>query len=172
MKTQINTVPELKSLHQEYTKLTKFLIANKITITTMESCTSGFIASLLTDTEGSSAVFKGGAITYSNEAKIAAGVSETVINESGVYSEAVAKEMAVTGARNFNAQIGIGITGTFGNVDPANSDSVPGEVYISIYNSEFFASWKIILPVNITRFESKLCVSQEVALKLEELLKL
>ena len=35
----------------------------------MESCTSGQIASLITDSEGSSAIFKGALITYSNEFK-------------------------------------------------------------------------------------------------------
>ncbi|MEI3375806.1 MAG: CinA family protein [Coprococcus catus] len=39
--------------------LLKLLIEKKITITTMESATSGLIASLITDTEGSSAEFRG-----------------------------------------------------------------------------------------------------------------
>ena len=54
-----------------YGELVKTLIARKLTIATMESCTGGQIASLLTDTEGSSEVFKGGFVTYRNEAKVA-----------------------------------------------------------------------------------------------------
>ena len=46
-----------------YHSLTKLLIEKGLTITTMESATSGQIASLITDTEGSSAVLKGAFIT-------------------------------------------------------------------------------------------------------------
>ena len=41
---------------EHYRSLTKFLIEKKMTITTMESATSGQIASLITDTEGASAI--------------------------------------------------------------------------------------------------------------------
>ena len=47
----------------------KQLIASHTTISTMESCTSGLIASLITDTEGASAIFPGGYVTYLNETK-------------------------------------------------------------------------------------------------------
>ena len=57
-------------IRKDYENLTKQLIERNLTITTMESATSGQIASLITDTEGSSAVLKGAFITYSNEAKI------------------------------------------------------------------------------------------------------
>ena len=49
-----------KEIRADYRRLTKLLIEKKLTITTMESATSGQIASLITDTEGSSAVLKGG----------------------------------------------------------------------------------------------------------------
>ena len=42
-------------IRHDYRKLTKLLIERGMTITTMESATSGQIASLITDTEGSSA---------------------------------------------------------------------------------------------------------------------
>ena len=51
-----------------------YLIEHGISISTMESCTSGLLASAITDTEGASAIFKGGFVTYSNEAKIRQGV--------------------------------------------------------------------------------------------------
>ena len=56
-------------IRHDYRKLTKLLIERGMTITTMESATSGQIASLITDTEGSSAVLKGAFVTYCNEAK-------------------------------------------------------------------------------------------------------
>ena len=57
-------------VRRKYQDITLRLIEMKLQITTMESCTSGLIASLITDTEGSSAVLKGAFVTYSNEAKI------------------------------------------------------------------------------------------------------
>ena len=51
-------------IRRDYRKLTKLLIERGMTITTMESATSGQIASLITDTEGSSAVLKGAFVTY------------------------------------------------------------------------------------------------------------
>ena len=56
------------NIRENYRKLTRLLIFKGLTITTMESATSGQIASLITDTEGSSAVFKGAFVTYCNEA--------------------------------------------------------------------------------------------------------
>ncbi|MCC8017913.1 MAG: CinA family protein, partial [Lachnospiraceae bacterium] len=51
--------------------LVHHLIAENISVSAMESCTSGLLASGLTDTEGASAVFKGAFVTYSKEAKVA-----------------------------------------------------------------------------------------------------
>ena len=116
-----------------YRALTKFLIKKKLTITTMESATSGQIASLITDTEGSSAVMKGAFITYSNEAKIRQGVPAEIIEKYSVYSRETAKAMALACMKAYAADIGIGVTGTMGNADPANpAASVPGQVYFAI----------------------------------------
>ena len=58
----------------------KKLIETHTTISTMESCTSGMIASMITDTEGASAIFPGGFVTYLNETKILIGVDAKVID--------------------------------------------------------------------------------------------
>ena len=47
----------------------KLLTEKNKTISTMESCTGGGIANAITNIEGSSEVFKFGAVTYSNENK-------------------------------------------------------------------------------------------------------
>jgi len=154
--------PDLNQIHSLYKQITLSLLFEKLTITTMESCTSGFIASLITDTEGSSAVFKGSCVTYSNEAKIKNGVSAEVIEKSGVYSVETAVEMARAVLEFYPSDIGIGITGTFGNVDPNNADSVPGKVYVAVDFKGNLISKEITLPVNISRFESKLCVAEAV----------
>lgn len=108
------------------------LIDRQITISTMESCTSGMIASMITDTSGASAVFPGGFVTYLNETKVFAGVDEKIIKEYGVYSGECAKAMAETVREKLNTDIGIGITGTTGNLDPNNADSVQGQAFFSI----------------------------------------
>ena len=79
----------------KYKELTLGLIRRGLTITTMESCTSGQIASLITDTEGSSAVLKGAFVTYSNEAKIMQGVPAAIIGTYGVYSAETASAMPI-----------------------------------------------------------------------------
>lgn len=155
-------IPSLDSVQKKYRALTKLLITKDLSITAMESCTAGFIASLITDTEGSSAVMKGSFITYSNEAKIACGVSPLIIEKKGVYSIETAEEMVRAALEKYPSHIGIGITGSFGNVDPANSDSVPGEVYIAVSVKGKTVSEKIVLPENISRFESKICAADKV----------
>lgn len=126
----MHNIEEIKEL---YKKITETLIHKNQTITTMESMTSGLIASLITDTEGASAIFKGSLVTYSNEIKIKYGVPEDIINTYGVYSKNTAEAMAKAVCDIFGTQIGIGITGSAGNVDPVNQDSIPGKVYFSIY---------------------------------------
>ena len=80
-----------ENVREKYDNLVKYLIKSNISITTMESCTAGQIASLLTDTSGSSAIIKGAFISYSNEAKIRLGVSE------------IDKESSKFGARKIGA---------------------------------------------------------------------
>ena len=121
-----------RTVRRKYEDITKCLIRRGLMVTTMESCTSGQVASLITDTQGSSAVFRGAFITYSNEAKIQMGVSPETIEKYGVYSPRTAAEMAQACMDAFAADIGIGVTGSFGNADPNNPDSVPGEVFFAI----------------------------------------
>lgn len=121
------------SIREDYRALTKYLVEKKKTITTMESCTSGQIASLITDTEGSSSIIKGAFVTYSNEVKVMMGVPAEIIDTYTVYSEETARAMAETCRAKLGADIGIGVTGSMGNIDPANAEaSVPGQVYFAI----------------------------------------
>ena len=146
-----------------YRALTKFLIKKKLTITTMESATSGQIASLITDTEGSSAVMKGAFITYSNEAKIRQGVPAEIIEKYSVYSRETAKAMALACMKAYAADIGIGVTGTMGNADPANpADSVPGEVFYAIAAGDQVISRRVEISPQPTRLLYKLAVAAEV----------
>ncbi len=151
------------SVRQKYRDLTLFLIERGITISTMESCTAGQIASLITDTEGSSAVFRGSYVTYLNSEKIRLGVPAEVIDSYGVYSEQTASEMARLCRRDFRTDLGVGISGTFGNMDPNNSDSVPGEVFFAISTAKETRSFHCNVPVQKTRLDYKLHMADAVA---------
>ena len=146
------TIYNESEIRNDYRKLTKLLIEKNLTITTMESATSGQIASLITDTEGSSAVLKGAFITYCNEAKIMQGVPAEVIDKYTVYSKETAEAMVKACVNAYGANIGIGVTGTMGNIDPANPEaSVPGQVYFAINIDGDIRSYYIELEPQPTR---------------------
>lgn len=152
-----------KEIRKYYAKLTKLLIEWNMSITTMESATAGQIASLITDTEGASAIFKGASITYSNETKIMQGVSAEVIHKYTVYSKETAEAMATACANMYGADIGIGVTGTMGNTDPDNADaSVPGQVYFAISMKGSVRSYVVEIPQQPSRLMYKLAVAKEV----------
>lgn len=152
-----------QNVRNGYRQLTQLLIKKNMTITTMESATSGQIASLITDTEGSSAVMKGAFVTYCNEAKVMQGVPSEILEKYTVYSKETAEAMAAACARTYQANIGIGVTGTMGNVDPANSDaSVPGQVYFAIVINGVMQSYYLELAPQPTRLAYKLAVAQEI----------
>lgn len=150
-------------IREQFEDLTNLLIKKKLTITTMESATSGQIASLITDTEGASAIFKGAFITYSNEAKIIQGIPKEIIDKYTVYSKETAAYMAKKCREIYGANIGIGVTGTMGNVDLANaSASVPGIVYFAIdYNGEI-KTFCVEISCQETRLMYKLAVAKEI----------
>ena len=147
-------------VRKDYRKLTKYLIRKKLTVTTMESATSGQIASLITDTEGASAILKGAFVTYSNEAKIMQGVPAGIIERYSVYSRETAEAMAKACAEAYHADIGIGVTGSMGNIDPANAEaSVPGQVYFAIDLKGDIRSYYIELKPRPDRLAYKLAVA-------------
>ena len=110
------------------------LIEKKMTIATMESCTGGFVASSITDIDGSSSVLKFSAVTYSNEYKIKMGVSKEVIDKYSVYSMNVAREMAKKISDFANSDIGVGITGKINRVDENNLFGDDNKIYYAIYD--------------------------------------
>ena len=149
----------------------KQLIASHTTISTMESCTSGLIASLITDTEGASAIFPGGYVTYLNETKVFVGVDPSVIEIHGVYSPECAEAMARTVQENLHTAIAIGITGTTGNLDPNNADSVQGVVYFCILYKAQAHTFTFQTNVSgMTRHEIKQLYAEQVFAELEMIL--
>ncbi|MBR6664817.1 MAG: CinA family protein [Lachnospiraceae bacterium] len=158
-----------KETRRMYERITQALIRKGLTITTMESATSGQIASLITDTQGSSAVLKGAFVTYCNEAKIMQGVEADILEQYTVYSLETAAAMAKACRKTYGADIGIGVTGTMGNTDPANPGaSVPGQVYFAIDFQGNTESFFVELPIQPTRLAYKLAVAWEIGEVLEK----
>lgn len=106
------------------------------TISTMESCTGGFLASSITDIEGSSAILKYSAVTYSNEFKIKMGVDEKVISKYSVYSKETSEEMARKISLYTNSNYGVGITGKLNRFDENNPYGNDNEVFYTIYDKD------------------------------------
>ena len=88
-----------------------YLIKNHISISTMESCTGGLLASLITDIPDASTILTFSAVTYSTEYKIKMGVPKEVIDKYTVYSQEVSIEMAKAISKFTDSDLGVGITG-------------------------------------------------------------
>ena len=104
------------------------------TISTMESCTGGFIVNAITNIEGASNVLKYSAVTYSNEFKIKMGVPKEVIDEFTVYSTQTSKAMAKAISDFTNSTYGIGVTGQLNVQDTNNIVDNTNMIYVCIYN--------------------------------------
>ncbi len=148
------------------------LIEKKMTIATMESCTGGFVASSITDIDGSSSVLKFSAVTYSNEYKIKMGVSKEVIDKYSVYSINVAREMAKNISNFANSDIGVGITGKINRIDENNLFGYDNKIYYAIYdkNSDKYYEYELIA-INDTRFNNKKYIMENISKSLLEIYK-
>lgn len=85
------------------------------TLVTAESCTGGGIGAALTAISGSSAVYKGGIISYTNWVKHnLLGVDEGILERLGAVSAPVAEAMAVGARKALQADVAISVTGLAG----------------------------------------------------------
>lgn len=91
------------------------LIKQGKSITTVESCTGGLIASLLTNVSGSSQVFEAGFVTYSNKMKSTlVNVKPETLAEHGAVSKEVVAEMVKGALAISGADYGIAVSGIAG----------------------------------------------------------
>jgi len=108
------------------------LLKRKLTISLAESCTGGLISHRLTQIPGSSKVFKGSYVVYSNEAKInLLDIDREIIKKQGAVSKKTALIMAKNIKDKFGTNIGIGVTGIAGP-GGGTADKPVGLVYIGI----------------------------------------
>lgn len=110
----------------------EILVKRELTIATAESCTGGLLAGRLINYPGISSAFMEGAITYSNEAKMARlNVKKETLERFGAVSKETAAEMAQGIAKAARTDIGISVTGIAG--PGGGTDEKPvGLVYVGL----------------------------------------
>ena len=110
----------------------RLLMERKQTVATAESCTGGLLATRITDVPGSSNVFPGGVVNYSNESKTdLVYVPADLIQQHGAVSPEVAEALATGARKRFGTDFGIGITGVAGP-DGGTPEKPVGLVYIGL----------------------------------------
>lgn len=106
------------------------------TLATAESCTGGGIGAAITAVPGSSSVFKGGIISYTNQIKHhLLHVDQTVLEQQGAVSAAVAEAMAYGARTVLMADIAVSVTGLAGPGGDEFGNPV-GTVYIGFSDQD------------------------------------
>jgi nicotinamide-nucleotide amidase len=104
------------------------------TLSVAESCTGGYISHLFTLHPGSSKVFLGGAVTYSNQLKEKIlGVKKETLDLFGAVSEETAREMVEGALRNFQSDYAIAVTGIAGP-DGGTPEKPVGTIWVAVAN--------------------------------------
>lgn len=109
----------------------QYLIDERLTLSTAESCTGGLIASAVTSVPGASKVFGCGIVSYSEEIKEKIlGVPEDIISDFGVVSAQTATAMAEGAQKIAKSDIAVSVTGLCGPA--SDTDPAPvGTVFVS-----------------------------------------
>jgi PncC family amidohydrolase len=101
-------------------------------VATVESCTGGLVAHLITEVPGSSDWFVGGYVTYSDALKSdSVGVAHDVLAAHGAVSAQVAMAMATGGRERTGADLAVAVTGIAGP-DGGTPSKPVGLTYIAV----------------------------------------
>ncbi len=115
----------------------QLLLAKQQTLALAESCTGGYISHRITRVAGSSAYHYGGAVTYSNDAKIRfLGVNPATLESHGAVSRETALEMSRGIRERTGAGIGLSVTGIAGPLGGSLEKPV-GTVWLSIAQENY-----------------------------------
>jgi PncC family amidohydrolase len=110
------------------------------TLVTAESCTGGGIGAALTAIPGSSEVYKGGLICYTNWVKEnVLGVDPVLLEQHGAVSASVAQMMASGARSKLQADVAVSVTGLAGPGGDEYGNPV-GTVFISYCNAQHLIS--------------------------------
>lgn len=117
----------------------ELLFERRLWLATAESCTGGLVGHLITNVSGSSNYYRGGVVSYANEAKVSLlGVHPQTLEKYGAVSEQTVVQMARGVREAFQADIGIAVSGIAGPTGGTPEKPV-GTVWIglSAANGEF-----------------------------------
>ena len=112
--------------------LVRFFSEHRLTCATAESCTGGGVGHAITAVPGSSAVFNGGIISYSNEIKQQLlGVPGLTLADFGAVSPECAAAMAIGARERLAADFAVSITGIAGP-GGGSAEKPVGLVYVGL----------------------------------------
>ena len=154
----------------------RHLLSSGRQLVTVESCTGGWIAKVLTDIAGSSQWFAEGYVTYSNTAKQRLGVAPAILKSQGAVSEAVVRAMAEGMLRRTRAQLAVAVSGIAGPGGAVPGKPV-GTVWIAwaVRRGGTFprgVQWRVSAELRHFRGDRESVRRKSVALALAGLLKL
>ncbi len=113
-----------------------FMQVSGLTLAVAESCTGGFISQLITQHSGSSRVYLGGAVTYSNDLKVKMlGVSKDTLEEHGAVSEQTVKEMVAGVLKYYGSDYALAVSGIAGP-DGGTEEKPVGTVFIAVASKQ------------------------------------
>jgi nicotinamide-nucleotide amidase len=128
---------------KDMVNLQKLLRLKNKKLTTAESCTGGLIASKITQISGSSDIFNGGLVAYSNDIKLKyLGVSQQFLDNFGAVSEKVVMQMLDGALQMFNSDFAVAVSGIAGPNGGSEQKPV-GTVVIGIGSKNGFKKTKV-----------------------------
>jgi nicotinamide-nucleotide amidase len=134
-------------------ELVKLLSAHNKQIAVAESCTGGLIAAQLTAIAGSSQVFEGGFVTYSNRMKhVVLGVEKDTLKQHGAVSEAVVQEMVAGALRISRADYAVAVSGVAGP-GGGTKDKPVGTVWIAWGPADNIRAVRLFIPMGRHMFQ-------------------
>jgi nicotinamide-nucleotide amidase len=120
--------------------------ARGLTLATAESCTGGLVATRLTSVPGSSDVFVGGVVAYSDDVKRRElDVPERVLAEHGAVSAEAAEAMAHGARERLGADVAVAVTGIAGP-EGGTAEKPVGLVFVHAVGPDGEEAHRIELP--------------------------
>lgn len=119
-----------------------------LTVTTAESLTAGMVSSFIASVPGASEVLMGGAVTYTNDIKVAVlGVDSRTIHQVTEVSSEVACQMAQGAARLFSSNLAVSLTGYAGPGGGTEQNPV-GTVFIGLMAEDKVSARRFVFQGN------------------------
>jgi nicotinamide-nucleotide amidase len=115
------------------------------TLAVVESCTGGMLGERITAIPGSSEVFVGGLIAYTNRIKQELGVPERILEVNGAVSEEAVREVATMARDRFQVDVAVAVSGIAGPGGGAAEKPV-GLVWFAIADAEGCETHRMVFP--------------------------